>query len=86
MRDGAETVRIHGEDIPVRASIEEIEYFSVHADRDDVRAWLHSADIAPRRIVLIHGEDDAREDLAGALEQEFDVPVVSPGYDETLSL
>jgi len=86
LRDGAGEVRIHGRDIPVRATIEEVEYFSVHADRDDVRAWLHSAEVPPRRIVLIHGEDDAREDLAGLLGQEFQVPVVSPGYDETLPL
>lgn len=86
LRDGAAHVRIHGEDIPVRAQVEEVEYFSVHADRDDVRAWLHSAPTLPKRLVLIHGEDDARDDLATVLEGEFGVPTVSPGYDETLSL
>lgn len=86
LRDGANSVRIHGRDVPVEAQIEDIEYFSVHADRDDVRAWLHSAPTAPKRIVLIHGEDDARQQLAPELESEFGMPVVVPEYDETLPL
>ena len=86
LRDGVKEVRIHGVDIPVRAQIDEVEYFSVHADRDDVRAWLHSAKVAPKRIVLIHGEDEARDELAPLLEKEFGVPVLTPGYDETLTL
>jgi metallo-beta-lactamase family protein len=86
LRDGADHVRIHGADIPVHAQIDEVEYFSVHADRDDVRAWLHSATVRPKRIVLIHGEDDARAELANVLREEFGIPVIAPEYTETLSL
>jgi len=86
LRDGARHVLIHGHEVPVNADVEEVEYFSVHADRDDVRAWLHSAKVAPRRIVLIHGEDDERQSLAPLLEEEFGVPVSVPGYEDALPL
>lgn len=86
LRDGAHEVRIHGRDVPVRAEIEEVEYFSVHADKDDVRAWLHSAATTPERLVLVHGEDDARTALKALLEGEFGIPVDTPGYTDTLTL
>ncbi len=41
-----------GEEISVQAEIDEVEYFSVHADKDDVRAWLHSAVIPPKKSSL----------------------------------
>ncbi len=86
LRDGADSVRIHGQDIAVEAEVVQLEHFSVHADRDDVRAWLSSAAVLPKRVVLIHGEDDAREELAPVLEKEFGVKVVVPKYEETLPL
>lgn len=86
LRDGAESVRIHGQDVPVRAEVVQLEHFSVHADRDDVRAWLSSATVLPKRVVLIHGEDEAREALGPLLEKEFGVSVIAPKYEETLSL
>ena len=86
LRDGAASVRIHGDEISVQAEIDEVEYFSVHADKDDVRAWLHSAVIPPKKIILVHGEDDAREALKAVLEGEFSIEVLIPGYEETLPL
>lgn len=86
LRDGAASVRIHGEEISVQAEIDEVEYFSVHADKDDVRAWLHSAVIPPKKIILVHGEDDARGALRAVLEPEFSIQVLIPGYEETLPL
>lgn len=86
LRDGARTVRIHGQDVPVNAEVVALEHFSVHADRDDVRAWLSSAATSPKRVVLIHGEDDARAELKPLLEKEFGLDVVAPEYEETLPL
>ena len=75
-----------GEEISVQAEIDEVEYFSVHADKDDVRAWLHSAVIPPKKIILVHGEDDARGASRAVLEPEFSIQVLTPGYEETLPL
>jgi metallo-beta-lactamase family protein len=86
LRDGAEHVRIHGEDVAVRAEIHDVGFFSVHADRNDVLAWLRSATIAPKRIVLIHGENEERNELAPVVEEKTGVKVFTPGYEETLTL
>lgn len=86
LRDGAELVKIHGEEIPVRAEIHDLGYFSVHADRNDVIAWLRSAEVWPKRIVLIHGENEERDELAPVVEEATGVKVYTPGYEETLTL
>ena len=53
--DGAEYVRILGEDIRIRARIWTINGFSAHAGQDDLLSWIaHTG--APRKVVLVHGE------------------------------
>lgn len=86
LRDGASEVKIHGEQVPVRASVHDVEFFSVHADRQDVLAWLSSATVAPKQVVLVHGEAEERKALAPVIEEALGVPVVTPGYEETLVL
>jgi metallo-beta-lactamase family protein len=86
LRDGATRLRIHGDDVSVRAEIHDLGFFSVHADRNDVVGWLRTAEVAPRRIVLIHGEDEERNELAPVVEEATGVKVYTPGYEETLTL
>ena len=86
LRDGAREVKIHGEMVAVRAEIHDLGYFSVHADRNDVLGWLRSAEIPPKRIVLIHGENEERRELAPVVEEATGVRAYTPGYEETLTL
>lgn len=86
LRDGATEVKIHGSMISVRAEVHDLAFFSVHADRDDVVGWLKTAEIPPKRIVLVHGENDQRNELAPVVEEATGSPVVMPGYEETLTL
>lgn len=52
--DGAATVRIFGEEIPVRAQVWTINGFSAHADQPSLLAWL--GDAPRRKVLLVHGE------------------------------
>jgi metallo-beta-lactamase family protein len=53
--DGADHVRLFGEDIGVRARIWTINGFSAHAGRRDLLAWLEHTG-HPRKVLLVHGE------------------------------
>ncbi len=55
--DGATTVKIYGDVVPVRASVHTIGGFSAHADRRELERWLSHAG-EPERVVLVHGEPD----------------------------
>ncbi len=54
--DGARSVSLFGEDVPVRAAIHTINGFSAHADRDELLAWQRQ--IQPDVTFLVHGEED----------------------------
>ena len=64
--DGAATVHIYHEKIPVRAKIFTIGGFSAHADQAELLAW-HQQTGNPERTFLVHGEQEVMEVFAGKL-------------------
>lgn len=60
------TVRINGEDIEVRATIEVLSGLSAHADRRELGRWVRAIPDV-RRVALHHGEPEAQHALAGYL-------------------
>jgi metallo-beta-lactamase family protein len=64
--DGRETVRIHGETVPVRARVHTLGGFSAHGDRDDLLRWHASVGGKPRTY-LVHGEAEGAVGLQDAL-------------------
>lgn len=66
LQNGASTVRIHGEDVPVRARIAALGGFSAHADEAEIQRWLATFPSPPRKTFLVHGEPTT---LAAAKER-----------------
>jgi metallo-beta-lactamase family protein len=64
--EGARTVQIYGEQIPVRAAIHTIGGFSAHADQAELLAWQECA--APATTFLVHGDPGAKKRFAGCLK------------------
>jgi metallo-beta-lactamase family protein len=69
--DGAQTIRMFGQDWPVRARIEDFRAFSAHGDRDDLLRWARSLGAAPRATWVVHGEPRAAESLRESLRHEL---------------
>ncbi|MBA3584283.1 MAG: MBL fold metallo-hydrolase [Gemmatimonadetes bacterium] len=63
--DGADEVRIHGDEIPVRAHVSTINGFSSHADRDDLLWWLETTGKA--QVFLVHGEEEVMNEFTQTL-------------------
>ncbi len=83
---GAEEVRIHGQDVVVRAEIVNLHNVSAHADRDELIAWLASGRLAPRRVFVVHGEPAAADALRQRLHARFGWNARVPHYRETVEL
>jgi metallo-beta-lactamase family protein len=66
LQNGAATLRIHGEDVPVKARVATISGFSAHADEEEITRWLGTFPSPPGRTFLVHGEPPA---LAAARER-----------------
>lgn len=65
--DGAEHVRIFGEDIPVHANIHTIGGFSAHADQAELLA-CHEGTGNPKTTFLVHGEVESMHIFAKKLK------------------
>lgn len=85
IQDGAETIRMHGEEVPVNAAIEKVPGLSGHADRAGLLRWLQDLP-DPRKVFLTHGEPDSAEALADELSGSRDWDVVVPDLGETHEL
>jgi len=68
--EGAEEVRILGQNYPVRARVEKINGFSAHADRDELLKWLSGFERAPRRVFVTHGETEAADSFCELVREK----------------
>lgn len=78
--DGAESVTIFGERVPVMASVHTINGFSAHAGRDQLLQW-HEATKAAKTF-LVHGEESAMESFGAALQDtHVEMPALHQSFD-----
>ncbi len=86
IKSGAPTVKIFGQEIPIRAQIESLEQFSDHADTPELLQWLHTFRRAPRQTYLVHGEPSASSQLRDAMTKELGWKVSVAAYREKVSI
>lgn len=83
MMAGAQSVRIHGVDIPIRAKVANLEALSAHADYNEILQWLGSFKTPPRRIFLTHGEPEAADQMRQHIERKYGWDCYVPDYRES---
>lgn len=65
--DGEKLVKIHGEEVPVRCRIVNVEGYSAHADQKQLLDWLYPMRISLKKVFTVQGE----EEESGALAQKI---------------
>ncbi|WP_369742381.1 MBL fold metallo-hydrolase RNA specificity domain-containing protein [Pseudidiomarina sp. PP-1MA] len=78
MVQGVERIKLHGEWLPVKARIRQLNGLSGHADYSEIGDWLKASKLPPQlQIFLVHGEPDSLEAMSDYLKQEtpFDINV-----------
>jgi len=64
------TIRVFGDEVPLRAHVEIINGYSAHADRVELTAWLDRVKTASPRlgpVWLVHGEPEVQDEYATSL-------------------
>jgi metallo-beta-lactamase family protein len=84
--EGQKIVRIFGEKILVRAQVHTLGGFSAHAGQKDLLAWYDMVAPSTPRLVLIHGEDNARKELAGLIHQKHGKKALLPDRGDIIEL
>jgi metallo-beta-lactamase family protein len=83
---GAPTVKIHGQQVPVRADVVQLDSLSAHADRDELLAWIGALPSAPQRVFVTHGEPVAADALRQAIGERHRWPCSVPEYRDAVEL
>jgi metallo-beta-lactamase family protein len=84
--DGARSVRIMGQEVPVHARIVTLGGFSAHAGQTALVNWAKHFQPAPRRIFLVHGEEATAMALAARVEREIGCTAQIPHHGESVEL
>ena len=86
IEEGAEEVRILGQNYPVRARVARLDGCSGHADRDELLRWLGGLKAPPKRIFVVHGEPEAALSFAGLLAKKPGWNALAPTYGQEFLL
>ena len=86
IEDGAKTVKIFGEDVPVRAHIEKISGYSGHKDSDNLINFVSDTQETVRRVYVVMGEPKSSLFLVQKLRDNFGIDAVVPKPGESVIL
>lgn len=84
--EGEPSVRIFGEDVPIRCQVREIHGLSAHADQKELLQWLGNLKKAPKITFITHGETPSATTFAKAIEEKFGWRTIIPEYLETVEI
>jgi len=84
--DGADSVKMLGRYVPVRAKIVNVPAFSVHADRGELIAWLRGAKRRPQVAYVVHGDPPASAALREAISHQLGWNAVMPHHLEQVRI
>ena len=80
LANGSSTIRLHGQDVPVRAEVAQLESASAHADARELLDWLSRMPQAPSQVYVVHGEREASDALRQRIERELHWRTVVPEH------
>ena len=76
--DGAGSVKIFGEEVPVRCRVKNIGGYSAHADQAQLLAWLYPRRTTLKKVFLVQGEEGAGAALGQKIRDELAVEALMP--------
>ncbi len=84
--DGAKSVKILGEEVPVRCKIKAIGGYSAHADQGQLMKWISPVRLTMKKVFMVQGEEPASAALAQRIIDELAVKAEIPKMGETVIL
>jgi metallo-beta-lactamase family protein len=84
--EGEKSIKMFGEEVPVKCRIEHISSMSGHADRAELFRWMGEFTDKPKMTFTIHGEPADLAVYAQAIRDKFEWNVMVPRYLESVEL
>jgi metallo-beta-lactamase family protein len=86
LQDGAKSLKLYGQDVPVAAEIVEMGQLSAHAGKSELLRWLTALPTPPKQTYLTHGEPIAAQALQSAIKEKFQWNVAVARYLDTVAI
>ncbi len=80
--DGVKNVKLLGEEIKVALEIYDLEGFSGHADQRILLDWVSKFKEKPKKIFIVHGEEEAANSLSSLIEDRFNIETIIPNIGD----
>jgi len=86
MLAGTQAIKIHGQYIPVRAQVSNLDMLSAHADVEEILRWLSGFKAVPRMTFVTHGEPTASDALRQRIEEKLGWSCSVPDHGQRVEL
>ncbi len=86
MAAGSDSVKIHGEYVPVRAEVVCLDSLSAHADYAEVLDWLRGIKAPPKKVFVTHGEPAAADEMRRRIVETFDWDCEVAEFQQSVTL
>ncbi len=86
LQEGAKTISLFNQQVPVLAEIVELGQFSAHAGKSELLRWLTGLPAPPKQTYLTHGEPEAAQALQVAIQDKFKWNAAVARYLDTVEL
>lgn len=83
--EGVDEIKLHGRFYSVKASVENIDGLSAHADQSELIHWLSELKKAPKRIFIMHGEPAAANELRNKIKEKLGWDSFIPRLNEEIT-
>ncbi len=84
--DGAETVTIFGDDVPVKASVKVVDGYSAHADQKKLLEWLAPARFSAKKVFIVQWDEDQVIKLSEKIRDELALSTQIPSRGDSVVL
>jgi metallo-beta-lactamase family protein len=86
MINGATTVKIHGQILPIKAEVHQLRALSAHADQAGLLNWLSQIQPAPNKVFINHGEPLPGQMLKAQIEHQLGIVTECIQPQQTVTL
>ncbi len=86
LQEGAKTLNLYGQVVPVKAEIVEMGQFSAHAGKSELLRWMGGLQAQPKQVYLTHGEPESAQSLQKAIGEKINWKASVARYLETVEL
>jgi metallo-beta-lactamase family protein len=86
LQEGAKTLTLYGQTVPVLAEIVEMGQLSAHAGKSELMRWMAGLQVPPKQVYLTHGEPAAAQSLQQAITEKFQWKAAVARYLDTVEI